>query len=389
MNVEAIDSLKKQISYFSNSPRSYFDSSSFTLVSNLVLDAVHSYYKNGGSRPSTGLYPGTSLSSVTIETCRASLKDFFSISSGNILFPLSRGIGITQLLYSFFLEGSFSILPYTGLDHDIWLPIFEFSNQKSLDLIPIPVKSTLEGLEEFLISHLENHSSKNRVIILPFTSLGNGLTLSSTFLSKIKSISNTFIILDCTFAVGVTPIHFSDLQIDAAVFDSNVGLGGPMGSGVMYVNDSLLNKLYPYIFLGNGTVNKVSSSSYSLDDAPQRVESSINPSIMAGLSKAIELLNQLSVDYIQTYISSLKVYFFQELQELQKNNGIKLVGSLDPKNYTNIIGFIIPNINMHEVAMYLDEVHNIDIRSGSFCAHQLIDQLYGNLNLENSNLGIL
>ncbi len=386
MNVEVIDYFKNQISYFSTSPRSYFDSSSFTLISNLVLEAVDAYYKSGGSRPSTGLYPGTSLASVTIETCRSTLRDFFSVSDGEIVFPVTRGAGIVQLLYSLSQTGPIILFPYTGLDHDIWLPVFELAEQLSLSSIPIPVKTSFLEIQNFLISETPQHSSDTKVIILPYTSLGTGLTVSLSFLSNIKSIPNTYIILDCTFAVGVSQINLSKLPIDAAVFDSNIGLGGPIGSGIMYLHKSLLNKMNPYVILGNGTIIQVTTSSFILDNAPQSLEGSINPAILAGITKSIDILNQISLATIRTHILSLKDFFFEQLK---KTNDIALLGSLDSQDYANIIGFIIPNVNMHEIAMYLDEVHNIDIRSGSFCAHPLIDQLYARLNLQNSNLGIL
>ena len=137
MNFDVLDSFKNNIFYFSNNSRSYFDSSSFTLVHNLVLDAVTDYYKAGGSRPTTGLYPGTSLASVTIENCRSSVRDFFSVSDGEIVFSLSRGIGLLHVLYSLSLDLPPSLFLYTGLDHDVWLPTFQFAKEYSFPLIPV------------------------------------------------------------------------------------------------------------------------------------------------------------------------------------------------------------------------------------------------------------
>lgn len=386
MNSEQIDYFKNNISYYIDSSRSYFDSSSFTLVNDSVLDAFSSYYKAGGSRILTGLYQGTSMASTTVESCRKSLKDFFSVSSGELAFPLSRATGILQALYSLTFERSITIFPYTGLDHELWLPIFEFSKQYSLTLKPLLVKNTEPELESSIVSELKTSLTEVNVVILPLTSLGNGLTLSESLLQAIRSYSNTFIILDCTYAVGLSDINFSDLPIDIAICDSNIGLGGPIGSAIMYISSSFNDEMSPGPILGNGTIKKVEISTYSLEDMPQRMEHNINPSLFAGLTKSIEIINQISLQAIEEKISALKKYFFDQLQ---KQSEIQLLGSQNPDNYYNIIGFIIPGVNMHEIAMYLDEVHAIDIRSGSFCAHQLIDQLYEHLNLENSHLGIL
>ena len=386
MNSDQFINYRNKISYYSNSSRVYFDSTSFTLVTDLVLDAVKSYYTIGGSRPYTGLYPGTSLASVTIDQCRRSLKEFFSVSDGEIIFSLTRGIALLQVLYTLSLSHEIDLYPYTGLDHEIWLPTFEFANQKGLNIFPLAVQNTLDKLEQEITSKLVNKKKILPVLIIPWISIGNGLTLNQDFLAKIKRQTNCFIILDVSFAVGVSNVKLSDLSADSAIFDSNIGLGGPIGTGILYIRDKFISDMRPYLFLGNGSISKVSSQSYTLEDMPQRLESSINPSIFAGLSKAIEILKELSIESIANQITSLKEYFFELLQHYPD---IRLLGSTDKEGYHNILGFVIPDLNMHELAMFLDEIHSIDIRSGSFCAHQLIEQLYSQLNLNNSNLGIL
>ena len=386
MNFELIDYFKRNISYFSNSSRSYFDSSSFTLVNDLVLDAFSDYYKAGGGRPTTGLYPGTSLASVTIENCRSALKNFFSVKDGEIVFPLNRSVGLLQILYSLSHDQSATFFVYTGLDHDTWLPVFQFAKQNSYPLVPLPVATSLGELDSIIQSSFKDNPVGSNILILPFTSLGNGLTVTPSFLRNLRSIPNTFIILDCSFAVGLSNIQFSELPIDAAVFDSNIGLGGPIGSGILYIAETIIQQIKPYVILGNGTITKVQTSNYSLDEIPQRLETAINPSVLAGLTKSLEILQEISLPTIEAKVNTLTKHFFKLLE---KNKDFFLVGPSEQQSYNNIIGFVVPPTNMHEIAMFLDEVHEIDIRSGSFCAHQLIDQLYSKFNLENSNLGIL
>ena len=386
MNLEHFESYRKKFTYFLNSSRIYFDSSSFTLLNDLVLDAVNNFYKSGGTRALTGLYPGTSLASVTIEQCRQSLRDFLSIVDGELMFPLTRGIGVLQILYSLSLKNKIRIFPYSGLDHDIWLPIFEFASQQSLLLIPLTVQNSLEDLNQEIAMNITESKNILCVIVLPFTSLGNGLRLNSSFLKKLKTKSNVFILLDMTYAVGVTDINFSELEIDAAVFDSNIGLGGPIGSGILYCKKDLYEYINPYMFFGNGSVSKVTSTSFTLDDVPQRLESSINPSVFAGLTKSIEILKELKIVQINAWIKDLVTHFFEVLEKFPD---VKLLGLFQKESYHNIIGFIIPGFNMHELAMFLDEINNIDIRSGAFCSHQLIEQLYSKGNLINSHYGIL
>jgi selenocysteine lyase/cysteine desulfurase len=386
MNSQLPDFYKNQISYFSQQSRIYFDSSSFTLINDQVLEEFTSYYKSGGSRALTGLYPGTSYANVTIENCRQALKKFLDIKNGEIAFPQSKSIAILQILYSYTLNESVTIFPYSGLDHDIWLPIFEFSNQNNHNLVALSIKNTINELSDEIKSKFSAYSNKKYILILPYIALGNGLLLTKEFLHKLKQTYDVSIILDCTNAVGISEINFDELSIDAAVFDSNIGLGGPIGSGILYLTNNPTKEILPYVILGNGTINSVKSTFYKIDAIPQRLESAINPAILAGLSKSLSILKGISLKVISNHVQELKNHFFEKLSKFPE---IKLLGSENKDFYHNIIGFVVPNINMHEIAMYLDEVHTIDIRSGSFCAHQLTEQLYSNSGLKNSNLGIL
>lgn len=386
MNLEHLDFFRNQISFYRDSSRVYFDSTSFTLVNDRVLDSVDNFYKSGGTRPTTGLYPGTALATTTIESCRELLKELFSVQKGEIVFPLSRGIGLNQILYSLSLIQPTAIFAYTGLDHDCWLPVFEFAKQKNISFYPVSVQNTEIELLSNLNLLFEKPAEQQFVLILPLHSLGNGLFLSKDFFQKITSNHNVITIVDCSFAAGVSEINLSDLTIDFAVFDSNIGLGGPIGSSIMYINDSHVELMRPFTFLGNGSISKVTESSYGFEDMPQRLESGINPSVMAGLQVALTILKEISLATISEHINTLKNLFLEQSKTI---NGLILTGSYSQDQFTNIIGLLIPEVNMHEIAMYLDEVCQIDVRTGSFCAHQLIDQLYANLNLDHSNLGIL
>ena len=72
------------------------------------------------------------------------------------------------------------------------------------------------------------------------------------------------------------------------------------------------------------------------------------------------------------HIITLNKTFRNRISEINQitllNNSINILE-------TPITSFIIPKINSHEVAVYLDEISKIDIRSGYFCSHQLVNQI--------------
>ena len=60
------------------------------------------------------------------------------------------------------------------------------------------------------------------------------------------------------------------------------------------------------------------------------------------------------------------------VQELKKNNSVKIIGS--PKNRASIISFTIKGIHPHDIATILDE-DGIAIRAGHHCCQILHEKL--------------
>lgn len=71
-------------------------------------------------------------------------------------------------------------------------------------------------------------------------------------------------------------------------------------------------------------------------------------------------------------ISELTKIFRKRISELDE---LIIPDRIKKDTKTPITSFIIPHLNSHEVAVYLDESFNIDIRSGYFCSHQLIKSI--------------
>jgi len=55
--------------------------------------------------------------------------------------------------------------------------------------------------------------------------------------------------------------------------------------------------------------------------------------------------------------------------ELKKISGINIIGPEDPKLRSGIVNFYIEGTDMHKFVIMLDEMANIEIRSGQHCVH--------------------
>ncbi len=98
------------------------------------------------------------------------------------------------------------------------------------------------------------------------------------------------------------------------------------------------------------------------------------PSIADGvaLNTAIQYLEKLGMENIQKHEEELTKYTLNKLKTI---NNIKTYGPKTTQNRSGIISFNIKNINHHDLANYLNENHNIHIRSGHHCAQPLMKKL--------------
>ena len=72
------------------------------------------------------------------------------------------------------------------------------------------------------------------------------------------------------------------------------------------------------------------------------------------------------------------------VQELKKNNSVKIVG--DPKNRGSIISFTIKGIHPHDIATILDD-DGVAIRAGHHCC-QILHEKMGVAATARASLGV-
>jgi cysteine desulfurase/selenocysteine lyase len=141
---------------------------------------------------------------------------------------------------------------------------------------------------------------------------------------------------------------------------------GPTGTGVFYGKSELLEKLSPFM-VGGDTVEFSTYDSYKMLPVPERFEAGLqNYAGIIGLGETVRYLSQFDFKDIAEHELKLNTYITKELQKIP---GIKIIGPKDPKSRSGIINFYIAGTDMHKFVIMLDEMANIEIRSGQHCVH--------------------
>jgi cysteine desulfurase/selenocysteine lyase len=100
---------------------------------------------------------------------------------------------------------------------------------------------------------------------------------------------------------------------------------------------------------------------------PERFEAGLQGYAgLLGLGAAVDYLSALDFAAIREHEYQLNNYITTEALKLPK---FRLIGPVDASKRSGIISFYFEGVDSHQVALMLDEMSGIMIRSGQHCVH--------------------
>ncbi|AWB81868.1 cysteine desulfurase [Corynebacterium yudongzhengii] len=170
-------------------------------------------------------------------------------------------------------------------------------------------------------------------------------------------------VLDACQSVPHMPVDFHALGVDFAAFSGHKMLG-PQGVGVLYGRDDLLDQLPPFL-TGGSMIEVVHMDHSTYAPAPLRFEAGTQMnSQVVGLGAAVRFLKEVGMDNVAAHENDLTAY---ALEELQKIDGLKIAGPLEPVDRGAAIAFNVEGLHPHDLGQLLD-ARGVSIRTGHHCA---------------------
>lgn len=359
--------MRKDFPILSNQDLIYLDSATSTLIPKCVIEDIKKFYETNGTVVQRGTYKLTIEAGELYEQVRTQVAEFFNISRGEIVFVPNESYGISSLLYSVpWVKGSQIITSYLE-HHSNYLPILYLAAQFGVEIAHIAHTADGQINPEFLADLIK---PETKLISLTYSPLLFGTITPLKTIIKIAQDQNIPVLVDGTRIAGHLPIDLKSLGCDYFVCHGNIGLMGPMGVGVLYINEDSQVDLNPLI-IGSGSVSKVKVDNYQLMDLPNKFEPG-NPNVanVVGLGSAVKYLKNIGLSNIRDHEKSLLEIMINRLTNIDK---VILYGPTDSTKKIGIVSFNIEELNSHDVAMYLDEAANIAVRSGLLCSHPMLN----------------
>lgn len=340
----------------------YLDSACMSLKPNSVVEAMNDYYFNFPACAGRSAHKLGDKVTKKVKEARGLVAKFINAKSEDeIIFTRNTTEGINLLANSLGLTKG-DIVLITDKEHNSNLvPWLLLRDRAGIEVKIIP--SNADG--NFNLDSFSKLISGVKLVSIVHTSNLDGVTNPAKVIIEIAHKNNTLVCLDVAQSIPHKKIDVQDLDVDFMAFSGHK-MFGPTGTGVFYGKRELLEKLSPFL-VGGDTVEFSTYDSYKMLPIPDKFEAGLQDYAgIIGLGEAVKYLSQFDYKDIEEHELKLNTYITEELKRLPQ---IKIIGPENPAERSGIINFYIENTDMHKFAIMLDEMANIEIRSGQHCVH--------------------
>ena len=344
-------------------PLVYFDSACMALKPQQVVDAIVDYYTNYpvcGERSVHKL--STKVSMMVDEARETAQKHFNAPSKEEIVFLRNTTEGINLVAHAFGLKKGDEVI--TGdKEHNSNLAPWHLL-RKQLGIQYTIVRSGKEDRFD-LEAFKKAVTKKTKLVSMGQTANLDGTSLPAREIAEIAHDKGAAVMLDGAQSAPHEPVDLQKLECD--FFACSVHkMCGPTGVGILFGRQEHLERMDP-LNPGGSTVVETSYEGATFLKPPRKFEGGLQDyaGILGGAA-AIQYLDTIGMEEISRHVRALNARLTKALEGAP---GVRLVGPKDASLRGSIYSFVVDGIDSHDVALMLDEVGNISIRSGNHCVH--------------------
>ena len=341
----------------------YLDSACQTLRPRPVIEAVNKYYTEYPACGGRSVHRLATQVSIEVDEAREKMSRFLNASSPDeIVFTknctealnlVAKGLGLKRgdVVLTSDMEHNSNLVPWQQLERLVGI-------RRGFVSTPETCIFDLEGFKKKM-------SKKVKVVSMVHTNNVNGVSIPAKEVAEVAHDHDALVLMDGAQAVPHMKVGVKDLDADFYALSVHKMLG-PSGVGVLWGKKELLRRLEPLI-TGGGGVSTTTFEGAELLPPPERFEAGLmNYSGVIGTGAAVDYLGRVGMEEVARHDLHLNHRVTAALKDVP---GLQVLAPADARSRGSIFSFNVKDMSSHDVAMILDDMAGVMIRSGMHCCH--------------------
>lgn len=344
----------------------YLDNAATTQKPQCVVDTMLHYYQHLNSNIHRGAHYLANAATEEFELTRKAVQRFINARSHReIVFTRGTTESINLVASSFgkrFIQPGDEVI-VSGLEHHSDIVPWQLTGAK-LKVVPFSDEGVLD-----MDAYKNLFTDRTRIVAVNHVSNALGTINPIAEMIQIAHSHQVPILIDGAQGISHIPVDVQALGCDFYCFSGHK-MYAPMGVGVMYGREELLEQMPPY--QGGGEMIKdVTFDLTTYNELPFKFEAG-TPSVadVLGLKTAIEFMEGIGVRQIFEHEEQLLRYASEQIQTI---DGVRIYGQASDK--ASVLSFLVGSAHPYDVGTLLDKL-GIAVRTGHHCTQPIMDR-YG------------
>jgi len=341
----------------------YMDSACQTLRPRSVIDVIVEYYTDYPACAGRSVHRLATQVTLRVDEARGLIHDFFNAGpERSLVFTKNCTEAINVVAKGFPFKRGDVVLTSDVEHNSNNLPWQQMVRQRGIrrECVRTDERGILD-LEDLK----EKMSHRVKMVSLGHTSNVTGVSIPPREIIEIARDHDALVMLDGAQTAPHQRVDLCAMDVDFYTLSLHKMLG-PSGVGALIARDDLLTNMEPLIS-GGGTVETAGHEEFTLLPPPERFEAGLlNYAGIIGSGEAVRYLGSIGMDEVEEHELLLNRVLTSMLMDIE---GVEIIGPLEPELRPSLVSFNVQGLSSHDVAMIIDEMGKVLIRSGMHCAH--------------------
>ena len=346
-------------------PLAYLDNAATSQKPRAVIEAITKYYESYNANVHRSVHSLGEEATAALESARGKAARFIGAPSrSEVVFTrgTTEAINLVATVWSesFLQKGDLILL--SGMEHHSNLVPWQLAARRRgarLAFLPVDEKGELD-----LEAAEENWDPRTRLVAVTHMSNVLGTVNDVAALARLARARGALILVDAAQSAPHLPLDVVALGCDFLALSGHK-VFGPMGIGLLWGREALLEALPPYMG-GGEMISTVRLEDSTWNELPWKFEAGTpNVEGAVGFAAAIDYLEAADRGALGEREEALSRYALSRLEAVE---GLVIHGRAARRG--PVFAFSLGKAHPHDIAQYLDR-EGIAVRAGHHCAQPL------------------